>query len=170
MDFSEIKGHENIKRAIEIAVLGKHTITILPVKGHGFSMLSQAMDVIYGAIYPNLSALPCERNMDSDIVIAMSPISSDEFFTHRITETSNAVIERINKAKEVKLKSTDLDATCITLAKTAMSRIFLTPKQMGKIFSVAKTIAQLEDDDYIRAHHVAEAIQYQMPITNEDSK
>jgi len=42
-----------------------------------------------------------------------------------------------------------------------MKRLQLSPKQGSNIINVARTIARLDKDKEIKAHHIAEAINYQ---------
>lgn len=163
MNFEDIKGHENIKRAIEIAILGKHYLKIIPVRGHGATMLICAAEDI--ASTTNCDT-PCHVHTDyaaedCDIIMEMCPIDANTFFNGRKSESNSAVAKRIENAFTRNLKHTKLDDVCIALAKNAMDKLELTPKQMGFILSVSATIARLDGADTIQAHHVAEAILYQ---------
>ena len=47
-----------------------------------------------------------------------------------------------------------------SLLKTAMNQLYLSARAFPRILKLAQTIADLENGDIIRAHHLAEAIQY----------
>ena len=53
-----------------------------------------------------------------------------------------------------------LDAACDALMKTAFEHMGLTARSHDRILRVARTIADLDGDRDIGAHHLAEAIQY----------
>ena len=53
-----------------------------------------------------------------------------------------------------------LDAACDALMKNAFDRMGLTARSHDRILRVARTIADLDGDADIAAHHLAEAIQY----------
>ena len=46
------------------------------------------------------------------------------------------------------------------LLKVAMNQLYLSARAFHRILKLARTIADLENADIIKAHHVAEAIQY----------
>lgn len=54
----------------------------------------------------------------------------------------------------------DTDAECNTLLEKAMDRFGLSARAHSRILKIARTIADLEDTEDIKAPHVAEAIQY----------
>jgi magnesium chelatase family protein len=56
--------------------------------------------------------------------------------------------------------SLQLDATCLSLLKTAITQLALSPAQVKGVTHVAATIARLSGSDCLGAAHVAEAIQY----------
>ena len=47
-----------------------------------------------------------------------------------------------------------------SLLKTAMKQLYLSARAFHRILKLARTIADLENADIIKAHHLAEAIQY----------
>jgi magnesium chelatase family protein len=47
-----------------------------------------------------------------------------------------------------------------SLIKAAMKQLYLSARAFHRILKLARTIADLEDSDIIKAHHLAEAIQY----------
>jgi len=47
-----------------------------------------------------------------------------------------------------------------SLLKAAMKQLYLSARAFHRILKLARTIADLENGDIIKAHHLAEAIQY----------
>ncbi len=47
-----------------------------------------------------------------------------------------------------------------SLLKTAMKQLYLSARAFHRILKLARTIADLENTEIIKAHHLAEAIQY----------
>ena len=62
-------------------------------------------------------------------------------------------------AKEVQQFCT-LDDAGETLMRSAMRQLQLSARSYHRILKLARTIADLAGDDQIRAHHMAEALQY----------
>jgi len=170
MNFSEIKGHENIKRAIEIAILGKHKLALKVVNGHGATMLAEASEHIakqsmnsafFITEFPEGEPITKIQSSAFDIVIEMTPITPEIFLSNRKSESSENVIYRITDAQNYPIVDSLISADSVTLLKSAMKRLQLSPKQGSNIINVARTIARLDKDKEIKAHHIAEAINYQ---------
>jgi magnesium chelatase family protein len=53
-----------------------------------------------------------------------------------------------------------LDAESQDIIKMAMTKLGLSARAYDRILKLSRTIADLEDSDEIKSHHVAEAVQY----------
>ena len=53
-----------------------------------------------------------------------------------------------------------LDTAGETILKQAMTELGLSARAHDKVLRVARTIADMEGEDNIQPHHVAEAVQY----------
>ena len=53
-----------------------------------------------------------------------------------------------------------LDTSGETILKQAMTELGLSARAHDKVLRVARTIADMEGEDNIQAHHIAEAVQY----------
>ena len=56
-----------------------------------------------------------------------------------------------------------LDEECQRLIRGAYDRLGLTARGYDRILRVARTIADLDGEEAIAAHHLAEALQYRPP-------
>lgn len=116
-----------------------------------------------------------------DIHVEVTPVSYSELSAERISEKSDAVRERVIRAREIQSKrysendgvhcnaqigSKQLREVCRIdeagnqLLKTAMERLGLSARAYDRILKVARTIADLEACERIETNHLAEAIQY----------
>lgn len=95
-------------------------------------------------------------------------------------EDSKTIAKRVNKGREIQLKrfagkkivsnsemgSRDIKELCkiekdaLDIAKSAIARLSLSARSFHKVIKVAQTIADLEEHDSIRKHHILEALQY----------
>jgi len=116
-----------------------------------------------------------------DLHVEVVPVSFDEMTANRRSETSEAIRERVVKARERQAhRFTDhpsiycnammpsnmvkricaIDDAGKTLLKSAMERIGLSARAYDRILKVSRTIADLAASDTIKTEHLAEAIQY----------
>lgn len=116
-----------------------------------------------------------------DLHVEVVPVSFDEMTSQRPAESSDAIRERVVKAREVQLlrfsrlenifcnammPSNVVKEICVVgdagikLLKTAMERLGLSARAYDRILKVSRTIADLAGTDDIRVEHLAEAIQY----------
>lgn len=137
-----IKGQENVKRALEVARLGGHTVTLVGPDGCGKHTLMSIFQVTPGP----------------DIVVEVFRPSADQLLSMRKDETMEAVQARINKA----LKETDLTLPEAgkQLLKTAYDKLRLSPADLFKCIDIARTIANLDQSKQIKIEHLSEAIYY----------
>jgi len=116
-----------------------------------------------------------------DLHVEVVPVSFDEMTSQRRAESSDAIRERVVKAREIQserfkeqrsifcnamMPSQVVKEICvvgeagISLLKTAMERLGLSARAYDRILKVSRTIADLAGTKEIRVEHLAEAIQY----------
>ena len=115
-----------------------------------------------------------------DIFVDVPHIDYEKLTEDKPGERSDSVRARVKASHEVQLerfRGTKLkfnaDMTpkevkefCIveppaqTLLRTAMKQLHLTGRAFHRILKLSRTIADLEDSDLIKTHHMAEALQY----------
>ncbi len=115
-----------------------------------------------------------------DIFIEVPHIDYEKLADERLGERSEKVQARVAAARLIQLKRfqwtklicnaemtpTEVREVCQTeeaaqsLLKVAMKQLYLSARAFHRILKIARTIADLENADIIKAHHIAEAIQY----------
>jgi magnesium chelatase family protein len=115
-----------------------------------------------------------------DIHIEVPRVEYDKLSDRRMGEPSECVRTRVEAARERQRqrfaggnlscnadmgpaevrKFCDLDDTCRSLMKTAMSQLQLSARAYHRILKLAKTIADLAGSEQIGPSHLAEALQY----------
>lgn len=117
-----------------------------------------------------------------DIHIEVPALKYDELKSAQPGESSEAIKNRVTKARELQLnrfKDTKrkifcnahmetkdirrfcpIDEESQNLLKTAIEKFGLSARAYDKILKVARTIADLESNENIKVQHIAEAIQY----------
>jgi magnesium chelatase family protein len=116
-----------------------------------------------------------------DIHIEVAPVQYRDLASRRRGERSDSVRERVVGArnrqtarfaayadvfKNADMEASDirrfcrLDDSCEELLRMAMRQFALSARAYTKILKVARTIADLDGDESIRAEHLSEAIQY----------
>lgn len=116
-----------------------------------------------------------------DLHIEVQPVPYDKLADKNQGETSAEIRARVvlaRKIQEMRFKGIEgvhsnsqltpklekihckIDAAGEALMKNAMEKLGLSARSYGRIFKVARTIADLEASPNIEAYHIAEAIQY----------
>ncbi|WP_367327625.1 YifB family Mg chelatase-like AAA ATPase [Lentimicrobium sp.] len=116
-----------------------------------------------------------------DIQVEVVPVPFRELSDVRVSEKSDAIRERVVKARQIqeerykehkgihanaqmssKMLRTicRIDETGHTLLKNAMEKLSLSARAYDRILKVARTIADLDNSHDIRSDHLAEAIHY----------
>ena len=111
-----------------------------------------------------------------DLHIEVSALKEDELTNAANAEGSEAIRNRVEKARDVQLQrqgkanfalgSAEIDQYCqpdekgSVLLKTAISRLNLSARAYHRILKVARSIADLAGDADIKPVHIAEAVQY----------
>ena len=115
-----------------------------------------------------------------DIFIEVPHIDYEKLADDRLGEPSATVQSRVNAARSLQLErfrgtrltgNADMTPSEIRgfcqveeaaqgLLKAAMKQLYLSARAFHRVLKLARTIADLENSAIIKAHHVAEAIQY----------
>ncbi len=115
-----------------------------------------------------------------DIQIEVSPVKYDDLKNESDEESSCEIKKRIARAREIQknryantriLTNSELSGKYISkyckidkesemLLREAFEKLGLSARAYGKIIKVARTIADLEENEFIECRHVAEALQY----------
>jgi magnesium chelatase family protein len=115
-----------------------------------------------------------------DIHIEVPAIKFNEISADPTAEASSCIRDRVTRARTLQLgrfrsdgiyanaqmkprhirKYCRIDEDCLRLMETAMNRLGLSARAYNRILKVARTIADLEGQENMATHHIAEAIQY----------
>jgi magnesium chelatase family protein len=115
-----------------------------------------------------------------DIHIEVPAIKFNEIAADTTAEASSCIRDRVTRARTRQLerfrsdgiyanaqmkprhirKYCRIDEDCLRLMETAMNRLGLSARAYNRILKVARTIADLEGQENMVSHHIAEAIQY----------
>lgn len=115
-----------------------------------------------------------------DMFIEVPHVDYEKLADDRLSEGSQKIRERVEAARELQLKRfkgtkivCNAEMTAIevrnfctvedsakSLLKAAMKQLYLSARGFHRVLKLGRTIADLEGADIIKAHHIAEAIQY----------
>ena len=122
-----------------------------------------------------------------DLYVEVPALEFDELSQRGGSESSAQIKKRVNDARALQTQRYGadgpdcnarmgqkelqnycaLDDGCQALMKGAFERMGLTARSYDRILRVARTIADLDNSETIRMHHLAEAIQYRMTSIKE---
>lgn len=173
MDFSEIKGQEAAKRAALVALAGDHSIVFIGPKGHGKTMLCEAIkgigDIETAEIDVDLIA---NHERDSriagyarfDIHVEVPAVPFREIVSKRTGTDSESMRGGIENMGDERPDSdpSKLSSECMSLLKQAHSELGMSTQAVFVVCDIAATIAQLDGNKEICPEHLAEAIQYRL--------
>ena len=115
-----------------------------------------------------------------DIFVEVPHIDYEKLADDRLGEKSEKVQKRIEGARSTQRQRFDgtiiacnaemtptevrefceVEESAQSLLKTAMKQLYLSARAFHRILKIGRTLADLEGADIIKAHHIAEAIQY----------
>jgi len=178
-DFGHIKGQEASKRAVMVALAGRHFAILIGPAGNGKTMLIQAAKAIDPqfqakevTIWNRLNDSPRQRDrhweplsrLPADLHIEVPCLPFSEWMNPRRGTDTARVRQVVEHARAFAVGHEDLtlDEGCLLLAKQAYQELCLTPRGLNAAIPVARTIANMEESENIQEPHLAEAVQYRL--------
>lgn len=188
--WEKLKGNESLKRAMEVALVGGHEITVIGNPDNGKEYLEVIFEYSFSSLLLFLTPCLCgnfkdfkrecicnsedilkvrktqiyQVGLNNHIIVRIE--SPDIKFINRDTEDFESMLSRVARstefAKIYEDKEFDLQKDAIELFECAIKRLNLTLGQMERIKAVAKTITIMEGSNIIGPYHISEAIQYQV--------
>jgi len=115
-----------------------------------------------------------------DMFVEVPHVDYEKLADDRLSESSLKIRERVETARKIQLKrfkgtklvcNAEMTALEVrdfckvedaaqSLLKAAMKQLYLSARGFHRVLKLGRTIADLEGVDIIKAHHIAEAIQY----------
>lgn len=115
-----------------------------------------------------------------DIQIEVEAVKYEKLETETKSENSSSIRERVNKARKIQIerykeyeifsnseltpklmqKYCKLEERSKRIMKNAFDKLGLSARAHDRILKVARTMADLDESDYIKPNHITEAIQY----------
>ena len=185
-DFQALPGSALIKRAMEIAIIGSHTLAIIDCDGLDAEYLA-AFKCIGGqpsklqivrccpcgnwgrrdrkctctpkAVTRYRSQLKWQAAMRSDMVVTATPLRHNDIMSTHLNEPAAIVHKRTVFFATTKAhKRVSPDAA--RLLKVATDKLRFNAKEQIQVLQVTNTIMNMDKRETIEAQHVAEAVQY----------
>ncbi len=183
VDMNDIKGQEHVKRGIEVAIAGNHSVLLIGPPHSGKKMLKEACKNIGNISIYTMEPCPCGFFTDPnrgcnctpiqiqkhllkmslerpsvDIHLEVPRLRLEHLTEKRRGETSKVIKARIERYQDHKPIVCDKEAD--ELLKLAILELGISANAYDKILNVAGTIARMDGKDTIEAHHISEAISY----------
>ena len=171
IELNKIHGNEYLNRSVKIALMGRHTITVIGNPDNGLEHIEKVFADTGGErnswLFQFITPCPCYNFRDNLLICSCS---MEDIINHRKTgeyqqALKSDIIVRLLTPMFSDYPFKNFDQTVIDLLRTAHNRFNFTLKQMNKVLSIAKTIAYDDNSESVLVHHIAEAIQYQISDT-----
>jgi len=184
-DLQNVIGQEHAKRALEVALAGKHSIAFIG-NGEARTLAAIASRLGLGAwaeqpcpcgFFGGLDGKECtcslativkwrkrkawQNAMQADIMIevpAPNSYQAEAWLSGKRGEQEAAIVERAQSATDRPLLA--LDEAGRMLMRAALDKLHFDSDRINRILRLAQTIAALAHSDHIATWHLAEAIQY----------
>lgn len=171
--------NEALKRAIEVALAGGHSIGVICSTSCQKDLLMEVMPSASicspckcGWLTDRHHPCSCSLRdvskhrqtkavsavMDSTIIVQMVPPSERDRVMIGRLEPFSAMIDRVHNAYKG-LMMAAMSEDSVNLLRVAIERLHI-PHRRDRIIAVAETIARLDGSATVVSHHIAEAVQY----------
>jgi predicted ATPase with chaperone activity len=190
----QIPDQAHLRRAVTVALTGKHSITFIGVgaslpdalaygrlcRGYGLTAYATTLCACgnagnpYGACECTPEAIVAWRRrpafqaaLAADLVVEAALASVEQRLAHqrgRRGESDEALIAQAAEARGRPRPSDALDGVSERLLAAAIRQLQLTTEQISRVLAVAQSIAQLADVPAVGPVQLAEALQYRSRI------
>ena len=176
MDFSDVRGQETVKRALIVALAGKHSITLIGPTGWGKTMLAdrahqldRELPITEVTVHPRSRKCPeCHHIWevppmplpDTEMYCEVPSVPFQELFgKFRGSDTASIQrqLQRCSRHRDLALSD-----GCLLLLKQFMAELMPHARGVFAAIRIARTIANLDGSPKIAEQHIAEAVQYRL--------
>lgn len=172
-DFSDVKGQEQVKRALEVAAAGGHNVIMVGPPGSGKTMLSKRIPSILPRLTLDEALETTKIHSVAGVLkkkhslVGIRPFRSPH---HTISDAGLIGLGTIPKPEEVSLANhgvlfldelPELKKNVLEVMRQHLENGFVTiARAYNRILKVSRTIADLEEVEKITSAYISEAIQY----------
>lgn len=185
-----LRGNEHVKRALEVAAVGGHSVVLMARRqniasariyalwlrnqfGNHVQVVEPCFCGYYGDVYHacSCSVKAIERyqrrlrriTSDAGLYIELADVSAEKMLSTRKPEADETIIARVQAAQQrQKLLFTYVDMACTRLLQAAIRQLALNEQQVAQMQDIAASISALDMATEIRPAHLAEALQYRV--------
>ncbi len=178
----DIPGQEHAKRAIEIAMVGGHSIKFIgnseATNLNNYATQNNIASIVFkpcpcgylGHPQKACVCLPSQIrrwqkaicNHKADLTIDVPPTKPEHYTDRRPLEAEKQVLKRVERAKRLltKVEPVITDESGKSLMRQAITMMGLELEDIKRVEAVTRTIASLSSESKIQPVHLAEALQY----------
>jgi|GEM_PF-927176 len=147
-NLADVRSQEAAKRALEVAVAGRHTITLTGNAPTDIRHLCSA--------FPSIGGDPAMIVDHGDILVVVTPATLSDIVIAYPGDATDAIRRRIARAATAIPAITEYDWAATQLLDR-IAELNLDPDQLR---GICRTIAALDGSDHVRRPHVGEALAY----------
>lgn len=171
IELSNIPGNEYLKRAVNVALSGRHTITVIGNPNNGLkyiqNVFKDTVDITGNGLLTFISPCHCGNFEDNILICSCKTdtiIAYQKTAEYQQATKGEIIVELLTPMFNDYSFKKNIDKQAIALLRSAFDKFYFTVNRMNKIIDVAETIAKMDNSEIVEPFHIAEAIQYQIPI------
>ncbi len=184
-----LRGNEHVKRALEVAAVGNHSVVLMACRqnmpsaerfalwlrsqfGNYVQVAEPCFCGYHGDVYHTCTCSVraieryqrrlCRATNNVAVYIELADVPAEKMLSTRKPEADETIIARVRAAQQRQKPSTDLDNASMRLMQAAIRQLVLNEQQVQQMIEVAQSVTQLAGETVIKPAHLAEALQYRV--------